>query len=322
MKLAIGLSWMTSCMNWGLGVCVRSSYEGGLQPTGNAVWVLSAFLCGVCITGLEPRQMHYFTSGTHPECCCVRCCRACSQALLDAVWIVNVHVVWPLIQDLEAHKVFRMNKESNTLYISYKTKTSLLNFNCGVSPLWILGTNQSGMYKHLLSLFYLKRESLGGLTEMAELTWNSHIRAAVDGGLQSSLQRILFWNWACLYLDGGFCLREGNHMVSGATKCALSETVQSSLASAVSWLAQLSSTLTLEWKPRTCGTGTKSSWCSDLKLMLTKPPPLHFLPPSFPHCIFIIFPNVSVPMGHMVPVCRCNTKDNFPWVLVRFRTFS
>lgn len=35
-------------------------------------------------------------------------------------------------------------------------------------------------------------------------------------------------------------------MVSGATNGALSETVQSQVASAVSWLAQLSSTLTLE----------------------------------------------------------------------------
>lgn len=46
MKQDIGLSWIISCMNWGSGGGVRSSYEnvwsyeGGLQPTGNAMWVL------------------------------------------------------------------------------------------------------------------------------------------------------------------------------------------------------------------------------------------------------------------------------------------
>lgn len=122
---------------------------------------------------------------------------------LDAVLIMKVHVVWPLTQELEAHKVFRRNKESNTLYIPYQTKTNFLNFQCGFSPLSNLGTNHHWIYNHLLSLSCQKKENLGELIEVAKLTWNSYMRAAVDGGLQGGLQRILFWNSACPYLDGG-----------------------------------------------------------------------------------------------------------------------
>lgn len=142
---------------------------------------------------------------------------------------------------------------------------------------------------HLLSVLFQKRENLGELIEAAKLTWNSYVRTRVDGGLKGDLQMILFWNWACPFLDeGAFKLRKGNHTVNGVTNCALFETTQSEAASTVTWLAQLSSTLTLERKPRTCNAITKYPWCSGVKWILAKPPPLSFSALSFPllclHC--------------------------------------
>lgn len=60
---------------------VRSSCEGGLQPTGNAMWILSSISLWCVHNQFWAQTDELFSLRHPPECCCVRCYRACSRAL-------------------------------------------------------------------------------------------------------------------------------------------------------------------------------------------------------------------------------------------------
>lgn len=127
-------------------------------------------------------------------------CQMLQGLLTNIAWMLFWS--WMFMLSDHLHKSWKATRflegiQSYALHISYQTKTSFLKFNCGFSPLWNLGTSHCWIYKHPLSMFYQERENVGELTEVAS------VGAAVHGGLQGSLQRILFWNWACPYLDGG-----------------------------------------------------------------------------------------------------------------------